>query len=134
MLAAAGLSRLGLEACGLSPEEVHPLRSEDCLPAPGQGILGLEIRGSDAETRRLLAALDDPRSRIGMLAERAFLAELEGNCSLPAGCLALVEGDQVVLEGMLGNESGRLERSRVAGPDPEALGRGLARQLRERLG
>lgn len=130
VLACAGLNRLGLEACGLVAGEVHPLAPVLCLPAPGQGVLGIEIRGSDARTRELLAVLEHEESRLGMLAERGFLAELEGNCSLPAGCLAV--GNSI--EGVLGDASGsRLARARLVGDDREELGRSLARELKARL-
>lgn len=130
VLACAGLNRLGLEACGLSPGEVFPLPPEECLPAPGQGVLGLEIRSEDAPTRRFLAALHHPESDLAMRAERAFLGELEGNCSLPAGCLAR-DG---AMEAVLGDESGQhLVRTQGQGADPELLGRTLARELKVRL-
>jgi hydroxymethylbilane synthase len=130
VLACAGLNRLGLAACGVQPEEVHPLAPSVCLPAPGQGVLGIEIRSGDVSTQGILAALDHPDSARAMRAERAFLGELEGNCSLPAGCL--FTGDE--LDAVLGDETGaHLVRTRLRGAEEEALGREVARSLRERL-
>ncbi|GMU52595.1 MAG: porphobilinogen deaminase [Candidatus Xenobia bacterium] len=134
VLALAGLNRLGLEACGLEPHELHPLDPSVCLPAPGQGVLGLEIREHDEQTRALLAPLEHPESALAMRVERAFLAELEGNCSLPAGCLAESGREGLSARGVLGDAGGeRLARSSAHDRDPERLGRELARQLKAQL-
>lgn len=134
VLALAGLNRLGLEACGLEPHELHPLDPSVCLPAPGQGVLGLEIREQDERTRALLAPLEHAESALAMRVERAFLAELEGNCSLPAGCLAEAGPGGLSARGVLGDASGeRLARSSARDSDPERLGRELARELKAQL-
>src|SRR5262245_63277077 len=69
VLAEAGLKRLGLD--GHVTERLGPPRF---LPAVGQGALGIECREDDAETRALLAPLDDPPTRLAVLAERRALA------------------------------------------------------------
>ncbi len=134
VLALAGLNRLGLEACGVQPDELHPLDPSICLPAPGQGVLGLEIRQDDLKTRCLLARLEHAPSALATRAERAFLAELEGNCSLPAGCLAEASPEGLSARGVLGDASGHnLARSSAQDNDPERLGRELARELKAQL-
>ena len=78
LLACAGLERLALAAqvaARLDPLEV--------MPAPGQGALGLEVRGDDRRTRAALAPLDDPESALGVAAERSLLAALGGGCQAP---------------------------------------------------
>jgi hydroxymethylbilane synthase len=80
-LAAAGLNRLGESGTG------HPLPAEDWLPAPGQAAIAIECRADDAETQRLLAAIDHAPSRHAVLAERALLAALGGNCHSPVAVL-----------------------------------------------
>ena len=74
LLAMAGLNRLGQHGLG------HPLAAETWLPAPGQGAILIESRADDAETRSLLASIDHAPSRAALLAERALLAALGGNC------------------------------------------------------
>src|SRR3954470_1167971 len=87
VLARAGLARIGrLEE---ATEVLDPLQM---LPAPGQGALAVETRADDHATE--VAALDDPRSRAAVTAERAVLATLEGGGAAPVGAVAeVVEGE-----------------------------------------
>ena len=133
MLAAAGLSRLGLE--GRVSEYFDP---QLVLPAPGQGALALEVREADAEVRELIGVLDDPVTRQAAGAERAFLRGLGGGCDVPIGAYAWRESDELVLRGMLATRGGRdpfysEAREAAGGPvsDPEALGEMLARTVLE---
>ncbi|MCC6443863.1 MAG: hydroxymethylbilane synthase [Armatimonadetes bacterium] len=126
-LAAAGLIRLGWSeriACRL-PADV-------CLPAVGQGALGLEARSGDEAVLRYLSALEHPPSRQAVAAERAFLRVLEGGCQVPAGALGEVGGSQLRLQGMAALPDGSLlVRREETGPasDPESLGEHLASQI-----
>ena len=90
VLARAGLARIG--RLDDATEVLDPLQ---VLPAPGQGALAVECRADDADLLRDLAALEDPRARAAVTAERALLATLEGGCAAPVGALAeVVEGDE----------------------------------------
>ena len=127
VLALAGLRRLGLED---RVTEVLPL--EVSLPAVGQGALALEARSDDAETRSRALALEDGPTRIAVEAERAFLARLEGGCTVPLGGHAVLEGDRLWLRGFVGAPDGsQLVRGERRGPTTEAaeLGRALAEDL-----
>lgn len=127
ILAAAGLTRLGIDAAPWTP-----IPAEICLPAPGQGALAIETRADDAATIRLVAALDDPVARATVGAERAFLAELGAGCLAPAGALAAVSGETLDVAAMVASLDGRaVRRERVSGPsgDAEALGRAVARRI-----
>lgn len=89
VLARAGLARL--DRLAAVTETLDPLQ---VLPAPGQGALAVECRGSDAELVALLGALDHADSRAAIAAERALLAGLEAGCTAPVGGLAVIaEGD-----------------------------------------
>ncbi|MCS6776296.1 MAG: hydroxymethylbilane synthase [Chloroherpetonaceae bacterium] len=129
VLACAGLRRLGL--AGRITERI-PL--EVCVPAPGQGALGLEIRCGDRETRRLLAAVHDPDSADCVAAERSFLAAIEGGCSVPAGALATLQGDRLTLTVVLASPDGAwVRRHTISGARTEArqIGETAARVLLE---
>src|SRR6185295_17163349 len=80
ILAAAGLHRLGV-----SQHIASYLDAPAWLPAAGQGAIAVQIRDDDANTRALLAPLDDQRTHVDTNAERAFLAALEGGCQVPIG-------------------------------------------------
>jgi len=104
MLAAAGLDRLG------HPDVGVPLDIEAMLPAVAQGAVGLECRAHDAETRRFLTAIDDPKTHRCVAAERAFLAALGGGCHSPVGVLARLEDDGVHLRAEILTEDGTQHR------------------------
>jgi hydroxymethylbilane synthase len=99
-----------------------------------QGALAVECRNDDVETGDALAAIEDRDSRRAVDAERAFLAELGGDCDLPAGAHA-VSADRLRLDGLLASLDGRIVlRHRAEGADPDALGREVARHLLDNAG
>ncbi len=108
LLAAAGLNRLGRAEVGT------PLDPQDWLPAPGQGAIAIECRAADAATRSVLAAIDDAPSRHAVLAERALLAALGGNCHSPVAVLTTAEGADLTLRAAILSPDGaeRVEGSR----------------------
>lgn len=127
VLAYAGIKRMGYEEL---ITQVIP--GEICLPAVGQGSLGIEIRAQDSETRRLVAALDHAPSRAAIEAERAFMKRLEGGCQVPIGALGQVDGETLRLEGIVADLDGTSAvRDSVSGPASEAtaLGEKLAEKL-----
>ncbi|MBW1787471.1 MAG: hydroxymethylbilane synthase [Deltaproteobacteria bacterium] len=127
VLAAAGLKRLGLEG---RISQAIPV--EYLLPAIGQGALGLEVRRHDGDTLRVLDFMDHEPTRITVLAERAFLAELDGGCQVPIAGFARMAGDRVVIEGMVSEPDGNHWVSdTLSGPVDRAadMGRELARKL-----
>ncbi|SFF75626.1 hydroxymethylbilane synthase [Novosphingobium sp. CF614] len=99
-LAAAGLRRLGEAGTG------HPLDAEHWLPAPGQAAILVECRADDARTRAFLSAIDDAPSRDAVLAERALLAGLGGNCHSPVAVLTRAEGGELVMRAALYSPDG----------------------------
>jgi hydroxymethylbilane synthase len=99
-LAAAGLKRLGKGGTG------HALLPEDWLPAPGQAAIAIECRADDAETQRLLLRLDHAPSRAAVLAERALLAALGGNCHSPVAVLTRAEGAELILRAAIFSPDG----------------------------
>lgn len=84
ILACAGLKRLGFAG---KIRQVLP--KSLCLPAVGQGALAIEAREDDAETRELLAFLNDKAVCVCTAAERSFLAVVQGGCQVPVGVYAV---------------------------------------------
>lgn len=82
ILAKAGLDRLELD---LSEFHVEVLPTNEFVPAPAQGVLGLQIRENDQELFDILQKMNAPeiQQRIGL--ERKILNLLEGGCQLPLG-------------------------------------------------
>jgi len=127
VLAAAGLTRLGLEK---RITEFLPLKV--MLPAIGQGALAIEAREDDAETLKLLSFLDDEETRQSIEAERAFAKRLGANCRTPIAAYARVRDGKLTMDGMVSSADGRmLLRSQLASnnQEPEKLGEQLAMAL-----
>jgi hydroxymethylbilane synthase len=95
LLAAAGLARLGETGVGT------PLSTEDWLPAPAQGAIGIECRADDEAMRAALATIDHAPSRTAVMAERALLAALGGSCHSPIAVLTSCEDGTVTLRAAL---------------------------------
>lgn len=127
VLAEAGLRRLGFVE-----RIAHVLPRELMLPAVGQGALGIEARSSDVLTLRLLSPLNDPGTRYAVLAERAMLRTLRGGCLAPVGAWGRVEGETLLLDGVVLSADGKA-RVFAASSSPlqgaETLGQSVAEAL-----
>jgi hydroxymethylbilane synthase len=104
VLALAGLRRLSL-----THHRHRVLSVEECVPAVGQGALGLEARREDAEILKILAPLEHPETRITVEAERAFLGRIEGGCQLPIAAHAQLShhGTRLRLDALVGSYDGQ---------------------------
>ncbi len=127
VMAAAALERLDR-----SGEIAELLEPAVMVPQVGQGALAVECRRADLELVSRLAVLDHAASRLALEAERGFLAELGGDCDLPAGAFATAGHEQVRLEGLIASLDGHIvlrHASVGSDADPGALGRQVARFL-----
>jgi hydroxymethylbilane synthase len=127
VLAAAGVRRLGF-----ADRVSAALTIDQCVPAPGQGIIALEIRQDDEACRRALQGVHDRAALVALDAERAVVAALGGGCHLPLGALAAIRGDAIDLHAVVcSTDGGRVIRSHTSGSsaDPIALGRRAAERL-----
>lgn len=82
LLAAAGVKRLNSDLSGL---RAITLDSEFFLPAPAQGVLGIEARSGDSELLAILAKIGDENTHIEVALERGLLKKFDQGCSLPLG-------------------------------------------------
>ena len=132
VLAVAGLKRLGAADridCVLEPEEM--------LPAVAQGAIGLQVRGDDAHSKRLVAALDHGPSALRVQAERACLEVLDGSCRTPIAAYAELDGDMIDLRALIASPDGKQvfrTQRQAAATEAEALGRDVGAELREQAG
>lgn len=127
VLAAAGLRRLGLaQRISLNiPVEIS-------VPAPGQGIVAVEVREDDRHARASAALVHDAAAGAAFEAERAVVAALGGGCQLPLGAIARPDGDTLdLIAVVIPPESGPAVRVSERGPieAPAALGRAAAEAL-----
>lgn len=126
VLAAAGLERMGWQ------NRVSELLSaEVCLPAVGQGILGIECRADDYELIEALSSITDERTREAALAERTLLGCLEGGCQVPiAGYAQHLLAGNLMLSGLVASLDGQtVLRAHGEGESPVEVGEAVAQQL-----
>lgn len=81
ILAAAGMARLDIHR-----SDALRLSIGDCVPAPAQGVLGIQARAGDTEVHQILQSIHDPVTHVCVGVERAFLASIQGGCNVAAGC------------------------------------------------
>ena len=128
--AKAALERLGEES--LIAEE---LDTQWYVPQVGQGALALETRSDDETTNSILRGFQNDSAAKALECERAFLRELGAGCSIPAGAYATVGSDTISITGlMIAADGSTALRETLVGVDPEALGRELAKILRDERG
>jgi hydroxymethylbilane synthase len=121
VLAAAGLRRLGFGS-----RISFALPASACIPAPGQGIVAIEIREDDEAVREAVARIDDPASAAALTAERALVESLGGGCQTPIGALASpIDGDRLDLVAtVVALDGSRAVHERALGPRAEAAALG----------
>ena len=131
--AAIVVAAVALDRLGLAEHIAERISTDVVLPQVGQGALAIECRSGD-DLEDVLAAISHADSRRCVDAERAFLAALGGDCSLPAAGYATISGGEVTIEGRLLSVDGRTVL-RQAGPDGAEVARHLlAHGGRELLG
>ena len=127
ILASAGLIRLEME------ERIRSrLSLEDCLPAVGQGAVGIECRSGDARTHDILTCLNHVPTASRVSAERAVNNRLQGGCQVPLAAYATLDGERLKLSARVGNLDGSiLLHSETEGlaKDAVSLGESVAEEL-----
>ncbi len=129
ILATAGLKRLEFH-----DRIQQKLDTELCLPAVGQGAVGIECREGDETTLSLIQGLGDKTTTLALTAERAANERLGGGCHVPIAVHAEIQGDAMRVRGLVGELDGsKILRSEVTGSlsDAESLGHQVAESLLE---
>ena len=129
VLAAAGLRRLGFES-----RISFALPVDSCLPAPGQGIVAIEVRADDRPVRELLRRINDETAEAALIAERELVDALGGGCQTPIGALAsaLAGGGLILAAAVVALDGSRVVETTVRGRGSEArkIGQQAAAQLK----
>ena len=127
VLAAAGLRRL---------QHAHristALPADVCVPAPGQGIIAVEIREDDQRVRELVSTINDATASVALDAERAVVTRLGGGCQMPIGAYATVAAETMTLAAIvIALDGSREVRATASGSvrEPAALGIQVADSL-----
>lgn len=129
ILAAAGIKRMGWQEA-IVDEYLAP---SICLPAVGQGALGIECRSNDQDAIDLVRHIHHDITGREVLAERTFLAEMGGSCEVPVAGYATLDKEDIHLSGLVGSADGQtLISASMQGSDPQEIGVRLADALKQK--
>ncbi len=129
------LAKAGLERLGRADQITQILPPDLCLPAAGQGAIGIEIRDEDGEISAAVRQLNHPESQVAVEAERALLAGLESGCQVPIGAWCRIESGNLTMDACVFSPDGTesVRESRTGSLEKAAeLGRTVAAALLER--
>lgn len=132
IVARAGLKRLGIPL-DESRLTFFVLGLDLSLPAAGQGALAVETRGDDEPAIRAAQTVHDQATALAVTAERMAMAELGAGCRIPAGFYGCLEGETLVLQGVVAHPDGEpfyRAEVRLMPPNPGEAGKLLARKLK----
>jgi hydroxymethylbilane synthase len=127
ILAAAGITRMGW-----ADRITHFIDPDTMTPAVGQGAIGIEIRDDDPFMAKTCAHITHSDTFTCITAERVVMRMLEGGCQVPIGAYARIEGDRLVMDGMVADVDGTtVLRHRLEGSpgEPELLGAAMTDRL-----
>jgi hydroxymethylbilane synthase len=139
ILAMAGLKRLGIT------DDVHPLTEDAMLPSAAQGAIIVQAKSIDGEMDRIrrqavldaIHGINDAVTASEVMAERAFLASLDGSCRSPIAASATRADDQIRFCGQICSPDGQkhfADTVTVAVGDAIDAAQDMAIRLLERAG
>ncbi|MCT4583638.1 MAG: hydroxymethylbilane synthase [Peptostreptococcaceae bacterium] len=134
ILAYAGVKRLNLDK--ELKDKIYAFDEDEMIPAPAQGILGLEYKENRKDIQDLVQNIIDKENKIMCDAERSYLKGLDGSCHIPMGAIAKVNGDKISIKGVYGLSDGsKLIKKEIQGQakDAKSLGEKLANLIKEEL-
>ncbi|MGK7377913.1 hydroxymethylbilane synthase [Planococcus sp. 1R117A] len=126
LLAAAGLKRMGWK----DDIVTEFLEVDECLPAIGQGALGIECREDDAELLAELAKVNDENTALAVTAERKFLKDMDGSCQVPIAGYATVDNGEISFTGLISSpDADEIYKESIISRDPIEAGRTVAERI-----
>ena len=132
ILAAAGVKSLHLDdKIGLS------FKTEEVLPAVGQGIIAVQCNKNDDVVKNLLRNINDTETEVCAKSERAMLQAIKGDCETAVGGLAIIENNNLKFTAQLFSDSGlKSYEYELMGKTSEAvnIGKSVGEKLLELAG
>jgi hydroxymethylbilane synthase/glutamyl-tRNA reductase len=130
------LAATGLQKMNMIDIATEIFETSTMLPAVGQGILGIELVDREGHVYELVKKLRHEPTKQAADAERAFLIALGGGCNLPIAAHALIDGEEITINGVFASEDGvYYAKNSITGKveDRKELARTLALQLKEEV-
>lgn len=116
------LARAGLERLNLAGKISVIFDPAEFIPAPAQGALAIQARTDNPEVVKMLAALDDARTRVEVTAERHILVGTGCGCHAPVGAFAQVKENDILITAFISDRQGdRFIKRCVAGNARDAV-------------
>jgi len=130
-LAMAGLNRLKIK-----DERISALKTDEFMPAPGQGAICIEVRQADEKVKQLLEPLNHEPTMVELKTERAFLKSLDGSCRTPLAALSVIKDNHIRLKGLVVRPDGtdpKEQQGEAALEDGEKLGKDIGEFLKGQM-
>ena len=128
------LAKSGLDRLGLSSEITDVLQPDLMCPSASQGIVGIECRQDDVNTKKILARINHEHTFMCLQAEREMLKILQGDCFTAVGahCEVTLSGENLRMIAMVASIDGReiiWSRQKMAYGKHLEIGRATAEDL-----
>jgi hydroxymethylbilane synthase len=115
------LSYAGIKTLGLEKKVSQIFSIEEMLPCVGQGVIVLQTRKNDQDILNLIHKINDPNTLNRVIAERAMLKTIKGDCDTAVGGLATINNNLITLRSELFSIDGKQKfSSKVSGKIDEA--------------
>ncbi len=115
------LARAGVERLGLAKRISFCFDPRQFIPAPAQGALAVQTRADDIATNKLIAAIDDKKTRAVTFAERQILVTMQCGCHAPAGAFAEIDRRNIEICAFISDCEGKsFIRREITGPAKQA--------------
>ncbi len=129
MLATAGLNRLEINLDEFHVERLDP---KVFIPAPAQGVLGLQVQSSNEVVSKIISQLNDPAVQEIVSVEREVLRNYSGGCQLPLGVYCEKENDIYTAYGFLGLEGGKSSTATVSSTSFNSIPESILESLKKK--
>jgi hydroxymethylbilane synthase len=129
MLATAGLNRLEINLDEFHVERLDP---KVFIPAPAQGVLGLQIKSTNKSVHDIIYQLNDAAVEEIVAIEREVLRSYSGGCQLPLGVYCEKENDTYTAYGFLGMEKGNSSRASISSTNQSSLPSSILESLKKK--
>ena len=130
------LAATGLQKMNMIEVATEIFETSIVLPAVGQAILGIELIDKEGYVLDLVKKIRHEPTKNAADAERAFLIALGGGCNMPIAAYAVVNNNEISIEGVYATEDGACyAKGNIKGKIEERreLARKLAKQLQEEI-
>lgn len=124
------IAKAALDRLNVVPDLIQVLEPNEFCPQIGQGAIAIEVRKADNTLIDLITSVSDRETFLCVTAERALLNRLGAGCSLPVGARSYIEGNAVVLFGMVASSDGaQIVSGTMKSENPQDLGTRLGEFL-----